>query len=123
MKTFTLKITALRINLWNANGLAFHRPEIEVFLSEEELDIVLLSETHFTGRSIHEHKTYHNQHLDATAHEGTAIVISEKIQHSEMNKYEEDYLQATRIEIRDSIGSLTIAAIYCPPRHSVKETI
>ena len=70
MKTFTLKIKALRINLWNANGLAFHRLEIEVFLSEEELDIVLLSETHFTGRSIHEHKTYHNQQLDATAHEG-----------------------------------------------------
>ena len=63
MKTFTLKITALRINHWNANGLAFHRPEIEVFLIEEELDIVLLSETHFTGRnyfSIHEHKAYHN---------------------------------------------------------------
>ena len=63
MKTFTLKITALRVNLWNANGLAFHRQEIEVFLSEEELDIVLLSEIHFTGRnyfSIHEHKAYHN---------------------------------------------------------------
>ena len=126
MKTFTLKITALRVNFWNTNGLAFHLQEIEVYLSEEELDIVLLSETHFTGRnyfSIHEHKIYHNQHPDATAHEGTAIVISEKIQHSEMNNYEEDYLQATRIKIRDSIGSLTIAAIYCSPRHSVKETV
>ena len=103
------------MGLWKANGLAQHRQEIEVFLN----DILLVSETHFTNRnyfSIHKYKTYHTQHPDATAHGGTAVIISEKIPH-----LDEEDLQATSIKIKDSSDSLTIAAIYCPPRHSVKK--
>ena len=83
-----------------------------------------MSETHFTDRnyfSIRKYRTRHTQHPDATAHGGIAVIISERIPHFEMDKYEEDYLQATSIKIKDSSGSLTIAAIYCPLRQSVKK--
>jgi len=41
----------LRIVLWNANGLAQHKEEIQLFLQQKKIDILLISETHFTKKS------------------------------------------------------------------------
>jgi hypothetical protein len=41
----------LRIAHWNANGLQKHREEIKLFLSQNQIDIMLVSETHFTTKS------------------------------------------------------------------------
>lgn len=43
--------TFLKLALWNANGLTQHIHEITAFIKEHKLDIVLVSETHFTSRS------------------------------------------------------------------------
>lgn len=40
-----------KIAIWNANGLASHSHEIKIFLSSHEIDIMLISETHFTDKS------------------------------------------------------------------------
>ena len=37
----------LRIALWNANGHAQHKEEIQLFLQHNIIDILLISETHF----------------------------------------------------------------------------
>ena len=66
----------------NANGLQQRKREIELFLNENKIDILLISETHFTDRSyfnIYKYKTYHTNHRDETAHGGTAIIIDSKI--------------------------------------------
>jgi exonuclease III len=41
----------IKIDLWNANGLAQHKDEVETFLDNNAIDILLVSETHFTDRS------------------------------------------------------------------------
>ena len=38
----------MRIALWNANGLAQHKFELELFLKQQQIDVMLISETHFT---------------------------------------------------------------------------
>jgi hypothetical protein len=38
----------LQLALWNANGLAQHADELQTFLAIRNIDIMLLSETHFT---------------------------------------------------------------------------
>jgi len=54
-----------------------------------------------------------------TAHGGTAILIKESIQHYELLKYEEESIQATSIKVVGFPYEITIAAVYCPPRHNL----
>ena len=112
-----------KIVLWNANGLTQRRHEIEIFLITEKIDILLISETHFTSKSyfsIPGYNCYHSLHPDDRAHAGTAIIIKKSICHHELEKWEKDYIQATSISITDINGShIVISAIYCPPRHTI----
>ena len=41
----------MRIALWNANGLAQHKFELELFLKQQQIDVMLISETHFTDKA------------------------------------------------------------------------
>ena len=41
-----VKPSALSIAFWNANGLSGNRNELVVFANQNELDILLISETH-----------------------------------------------------------------------------
>jgi hypothetical protein len=41
----------LLLDLWNANGLTQHAEELRTFISYHNIDIMLISETHFTERS------------------------------------------------------------------------
>ena len=41
----------LRIALWNANGIIQHKEELQVFLQNQLIDIMLISETHLTYKS------------------------------------------------------------------------
>jgi hypothetical protein len=41
----------LRISLLNANGLLQHKDEVTLFLKEQHIDILLISESHFTAES------------------------------------------------------------------------
>jgi len=68
----------LKIAVWNANGLCQHAQEIKLFLQTLHLDILLVSETHFTERSymkIPNYNIYHTTHPDETAHGSTAVII------------------------------------------------
>jgi hypothetical protein len=98
--------------------------EVEVFLNSQKIDILLVSETHFTERNyiqIPNYIAYDTKHPDGRAHAGTAIIIRKDIKQHELAKYETDHIQATNISIEDWNGSLTISAIYCPPRHAIKK--
>jgi hypothetical protein len=41
---------SLHIAVWNANGLSQHRNELEMFLLIHNIDILLISEIHFTSK-------------------------------------------------------------------------
>jgi len=114
----------LRISVWNANGLCNHIQEIIPFLQRSNLDILLISETHFTSRSyvkIPNYIVYNTPHPDETAHGGTAIIIRQNVKHYIREEYKQEHIQATSIVIQDDIGELNIAAVYSPPKHIIKE--
>lgn len=109
---------SLRIALWNADGLPQHKLEVEKFLKLQRIDILLISETHFTKKNyfkIAGYNIYDSQHPSGSARGGSAIIIKENITHYEIDKYQESYLQATCIKIKCTLGSLVVAAVYCPP--------
>jgi ribosomal protein L14 len=113
----------LRISVWNANGLCKHTQEIIQFLQIFDIDILLISETHFTSRSyikVPSNIVYKTQHPDETAHGGAAIIIRQKVKHIR-EEYKQVLIQATSIVLQDDTGELNIAAVYSPPKHVSKE--
>ena len=114
----------LRITVWNANGLFKHAQEIPHFLQIYDIDILLVSETHFTDRSytkVPNYIIYHTLHLDETAHGVTAIIIRQNIKHHIREEYKQEHIQATSIALKDDVGELNIAAVYSPPKHIIKQ--
>lgn len=109
----------LRIGLWNANGLANHRQEVEFFLNNQNLDVLLISETHFTDKnyfSIPRYNVYDTKHPDGTAHGGTAVIVKSNLRQYESFKYEKEHIQATSVILEDKTGSLAVSAVYSPPK-------
>ena len=52
----------LRIAQWNANGLAQHKGEVQLFLQQNKIDILLVSKTHFITKThfqIPQYNTYY----------------------------------------------------------------
>jgi exonuclease III len=71
-----------------------------LFLKEQNIDILHISETHVAAESdikIPNYRVYHTNHPDGTAHGGTAILIKHTVDHYQLQKYEENHLQATSI--------------------------
>ena len=94
----------LKVALWNANGLTQHSQEVKSFIISHNIDIMLITETHFTNKSYFKMPNYFiytTTHPDGTAHGGTAIIVKTKIKHCEVNNFRKDYLRATNIIIED----------------------
>jgi exonuclease III len=114
----------LRIAQWNANGLVQHKDEVQLFLQQNKIDTLLVSETHFTTKThfrIPQYHTYYTNHPDGTAHAGTAILVKQKIQHYELSQYAPDLLQATSICVRTFPFEMTVSVVYSPPKYNLKK--
>ena len=73
-----LKAQSLHIALWNSNGILQKLPEVESFLKINNINVLLVTETHLTSKNyikIAYYDTYHTEHPDGKAHGGTAIII------------------------------------------------
>ena len=104
----------LKIALWNANGLAQRSLELKTFIINQDIDIMLVSETHFTRKNymkIPQYTIYNTNHPDDKAHGGTALIIKNQIEHFETAKTCNDYLQATNVTVEDKNGPITFSAI------------
>lgn len=80
----------LRIAIWNANGLANHSQEVKYFLCDQSIDMMLISETHFTNKSymkIPKYTIYDTKHPNGSGYGGTAVIIKNSIKHHELNKF------------------------------------
>lgn len=116
--------TFLRILTWNANGLNQRIREIEVFLSTNNIDIALISETHFSDKNyikIRGYKVYWTTHPSDRARGGTAVIIKQNIYHFQQEEVRHPYIQATIVTVLNNEAELNIGAIYCPPRHSMEQ--
>jgi exonuclease III len=109
----------LTLSILDANGLSRHVEEAKTFNMNRNIDIILISETHFTNKNylgIPNYAIYTTQHPEGKAQSGTAVIIKNSIKHHELNKYEKQHLQATSIALEDWQGPFTITAVYCLPR-------
>lgn len=114
----------IRIASWNANGLPNHKYELLTFINTYNIDIMLISETHFTEKTVFQlpkFKTYSTEHPDGRAHGGSAILIRESIKHHTLTNYVTKEIQASNIRVFTETWSFDISAIYSPPRHNISE--
>jgi hypothetical protein len=84
----------------------------------------VLSETRFTEKSYLKlpiYAVYHTNHPAGNARGGTAIIIKNTIKHHQLNNYSQDFLQATSVSMEDSVGLITISAVYLPTKYTVKQ--
>jgi hypothetical protein len=78
-------IKPITILLWNANGILNNINELQLSLIENQVDIAMITETHFTNKStlkIYGYNILRADHPDGTAHGGAALIISNKIAHT-----------------------------------------
>lgn len=112
----------LRIAAWNANGLSNHAHEVELFIKNNYIDILLVSETHFTSRTFFKIRNYDliiaNQPHD-NAHAGSAILIKSSIKYEVTNIISQPFLQAVCIKLICDFRPISICSIYFPPRFKV----
>jgi hypothetical protein len=101
----------LQLALWNANSLAQHTEQLKTCISIHNIQIMLISETHFTEKSylkFPKYTVYHTNHPAGTARSGTAIIIQNSIKHHQLNNYSQNFHQATSVSVEDSVGLLTL---------------
>uniref|UniRef100_A0A0A9XM38 RNA-directed DNA polymerase from mobile element jockey n=1 Tax=Lygus hesperus TaxID=30085 RepID=A0A0A9XM38_LYGHE len=114
---------SVKMMCWNANGLSQRRNELQVVLDVNKIDVCLISETHFTRESYFKmqgFKCYHTIHPSNQARGGSAVLIRENICHYEHLKLGTEKFQITGIPIKTHSFPLTVASIYCPPRHRLR---
>lgn len=107
---------------WNANGICQHILELTKFLSQNNIDIMLISETHLTNKNyfrIFGYKFYHTMHPDGKARGGSGVLIKNTISHYQLQDHCEKNLQASSICIISGSARTVFSAIYCPPRFKV----
>lgn len=113
-------MNTLKMCFWNANGLSHHKNEVQNFLYTYQIDVMLISETHFSDKNcfrINDYYTYDAKHPSGRACGGAAILVHKDIRHFPLPEFTQDYIQATSINL-PYIG-VTISALYCPPRHNI----
>ncbi|VVC42317.1 Endonuclease/exonuclease/phosphatase [Cinara cedri] len=115
-------INSLNLFLRNINGLKRYKPELLNLFIEKHIDITLISETHCTPISKNffpGYKIYRTNHPDGTAHGGSAIIISSKIQCQPIPNLQTNTIQATKIQITLNNIPTTISSVYSPPRPAI----
>jgi exonuclease III len=113
---------SLQIAVWNANGLSRHRHEVQMFLLSHNIDVLLISDTHFTTKSyfhLPHYTIYHTNHPSGSTRGGSAVIIKNSIKHNLLNPHSQKYLQATSIALEGPSGHITISAVYLPPKHTI----
>jgi len=108
----------------NANGLAKHSQEIKTFIFSQNINILLISKTHFTNKSycrISGYTMYYIMYSDNKAHGETAFIIRSDIKCYEIGKFQREFLQATSMVVEDRNDCITISATYSPPKHTIKK--
>lgn len=118
-------MNSLKTCHWNANGLGQRALELEHFLNEHNIDIMMLSETHLTEKNnfkISGYNFYDTKHPGGKARGGTGILIKVRIKHCPLEEYAKEFLQATSVCIENFNDKFVVSAVYCPPRFSVSTT-
>lgn len=50
-----------------------------------------------------------------------AILIKSNTKHHQATPYRKEHIQSANIVVEDWFGPITLAVVYCPPKHTIKE--
>jgi len=110
-------MSCLRTSMWNANGVSRYKLGIIQFLIKKHIDVMLLADTHLTGKlnfQVRGYTSYCTNHRDGKALSVTGNLFKKRIKHHRHQRCATNYLQATSIKLLSGNNSFTIAAVYCP---------
>lgn len=111
----------LKVILWNANGVITRKNELQVFATDTDADVILLTETHLqpdTNFNVTGYQTYRNDRRPRLLDRrnpggGTAVLVHRRLTHRPVatnTPYE-----STGIAIRAGDTELTIFSVYQSP--------
>lgn len=93
----------------------------DIFLKKYNIDIILISKTHFNSKSGFKILIYtvdHTKHLD-----GHAILIRSNIKHNPTEILAKDYIQEINIVIEGYCQKLIIFYVQTSPRHKISRSL
>ncbi len=107
------------ILLWNANGILQRWHELNQFLSENGIEIALVSETHLLPqqhlRKFPGYAMYSCHHPSGNARGGSLVLVKNHIKHTDLGTYSTSGLQASVISVTLRNVKVNVGALYCPP--------
>lgn len=114
----------LKLMNWNANGVATRRHELHLFAVDNDLDVLLLSETRLQPNHVFNIPGYQTYRTDRPARGrrnpggGTAILVHRRVVHR-LIQVNTNVLESTGIAVHAGGAELCLFAAYSPPRAAV----
>nr|CAD7448940.1 unnamed protein product [Timema bartmani] len=108
----------LTVALWNANGVAVRKYELESFLAKHRVDVMLLGETHLRSAmrfSLAEFICHRSDQVGDVGRGGTAVLVRRGLYHHVISLPPLQHMEATAIQLVTSTGSVRLISIYFPP--------
>jgi len=116
-----------KILFWNCQGVSRRRPELQNFVLEHKIDILLLNETHLTNSiklNLPNFYSYYTNKSQTKGHPpsgGTAILINRRIIHHPV-KIKTSSMTNTSVHIHLGNEELRLVAVYKNPNTSLQTT-
>nr|CAD7434834.1 unnamed protein product [Timema monikensis] len=110
----------LTVALWNANGVAGKKAELESFLAKHRVDVMLLGETHLRSAmrfSLAEFICHRSDRAGDVGRGGTAVLVRRGLDHHVVSLPPLQHMEATAIQLVTSTGPVRLISIYFPPYH------
>ena len=109
---------------WNACGVKSKLPELAHFISEHDLDIILISETHLKPNINFSVPNYNTFRTDRLHHRngGTAVLVKRSLQACLVHEDRSNGYEATTVKLKlPKLGKINFTAIYNPPDNLLTE--
>lgn len=113
----------LKIIFWNAQGASSKQQELRAFLTENNVDVALLSETFLKPSHTYNIPNYSTFRTDRLQKHGggTAILIKKDINHDILDIHTTN-METTSLRVHTNKGPITLHAAYSPPNSNIEET-
>lgn len=112
-----------KILAWNSKGLLSRTHELAQFLSQEGIDVELITETYLTFRAyveIPHYDLYTCNHLNGASHGGSVIYIRKNMKHRQTSGFCTSQFQAASVAVDPHCStSINVAAVYSPSKHNI----
>lgn len=109
--------------IWNANGLSKYRNVIILFIKNNNIDILLISEIHFTRKIYIVIKGYdiiNAYQPSGQAQGGSAVIVKNTLIYKTLHSISTNLTQVAKIQIKCMHSNIAVAAVYVPPRYPCK---